>query len=211
MSEGIGGQKGTRSAPTVLNAMFSPLQFWDGRAKSLEDQAQLPITNPIEMGMPSNEAVITKVLSLPDYAGKFEEVFGGPATMDRLAKAIAAFERTQLSGNSPFDRFFAGDTSAMSPSAQLGWDLYVGKARCQICHTYVPETSPFFSDFQFHNIGIGAKRLKEFDELAGRIKKIAGINALTQEQIDTLALADEQASELGRFLLTRQQKTLGSI
>src|SRR5688572_20247327 len=103
---GIRNLKGARNSPTVLNAMFLESQFWDGRAKTLEDQAKLPIINSIEMGMKDHSEVVARVRSIPEYQSEFARVFGSEGiTIDTIARAIATFERTQLSGNSPFDRF----------------------------------------------------------------------------------------------------------
>ena len=113
---GIKNQKGMRNSPTVLNAMFNASQFWDGRADMLEDQAKLPILNPIEMGMPSPEAVVTKVRGLPEYPAEFQKVFGREVNYDDLAAAIAAFERTQYSGSARFDKFILGDDKALTAS-----------------------------------------------------------------------------------------------
>ena len=107
---GLQGKLGTRNAPTILNAIFQPLQFWDGRAHSLEEQAKQPLLNPSEMGMKDQEAVVARVSSLPEYSAAFRRVFRAEGiTFDTIAKAIAAFERSQLSGNAPFDRFIAGN------------------------------------------------------------------------------------------------------
>ena len=211
VSEGIHGQKGTRSAPTILNAMFSSTQFWDGRVKTLEEQARLPLINPIEMGMDSHEAVVIKLKRLTDYDGMFQEVFNGQPTIDRIVQAIATFERTQLSGSSSFDQFFRGDSSAISKRAQRGWDLFRGKALCQTCHTFDPDTSPFFTDFQFHNIGIGARRIKDFDSMAKRIRKYTEKKAIPDQLLDALALSDNTLAELGRFNVTRKPSDLGAF
>ena len=112
VSTGIGGQKGGRSAPTVMNRALAPVQFWDGRAPSLEAQALGPIGNPIEMGFSPEEAA-KRLNEIPGYKIQFEKVFGGstgltaggPATPDAIAKSIAAFERTILAGASPNDYF----------------------------------------------------------------------------------------------------------
>jgi len=149
VSAGIHGQKGGRSAPTVINATYLKVQFWDGRAKTLEDQALGPIANPIEMGN-THEKMVATVLKVPGYQPLFEKAFGGPPTKERVAQAIASFERTVLSGNSRYDRFVAGDSSALSDSEKRGKDLFFGKARCVTCHL-----GPIFSDSAFHNLGVG--------------------------------------------------------
>jgi len=211
VSEGVGGKKGARNAPTVLNAMFHEEQFWDGRAKTLEEQVLQPLINPVEMAMPSHEAVVAKVRGIPEYAQRFREVFGGPnpVTIENIAKAIAAFERTLLSGDSPFDRFIAGDHTAISEAAKRGWALFQGKARCITCHEFNP-SSPFFTDFKYHNIGIGMKATQNFEPLVRQIQQMAQENRLTREALDRLALS-EGFSELGRFLVTRQPKDLGAF
>ncbi len=151
---GIRGQVGERNSGTIVNAAFMRFQFWDGRAASLEEQATGPIHNPIEMGE-TLENVVNKLNAIPGYREQFQQVFGGPATADSIAKAIAAFERTILSGPSPYDRFVAGETSALSPAAQRGLRLFVGKGRCLSCHG-----GPTFSDQGFHNLGVGYDRPK---------------------------------------------------
>jgi len=151
VSTGIKGQKGGRSAPSTINRAFSTLQFWDGRAASLEEQATGPMVNPIEMGNPSHAAVVERLKQIVGYREAFQRVFGtGDFTIEHVAKAIAAYERTNLSGNAPLDRFRAGDNTALSEAAQRGLALFEGKARCVRCHT--PGT---FTDEQFHNLGVG--------------------------------------------------------
>jgi cytochrome c peroxidase len=107
---GVAGRAGTRNAPTILNSTFNLLEFWDGRAISLEEQAKQPLINPAEMGMRDHQAVVERVSSIPEYREDFARIFRREGiTIDTIVKAIAAFERMQLSGNSPFDRFRAGE------------------------------------------------------------------------------------------------------
>lgn len=147
---GVGGKRGGRSAPTIINSAFQKFQFWDGRAGSLEEQALGPIANPIEMNLPIEEAV-KKLGAIEGYQKRFQEVFGSGVTAENLAKALAAFERTIVSGNAPYDRFKAGDKTALSEEAQLGMKLFFGKANCSACHN-----GPHFSDGGFHNVGVGS-------------------------------------------------------
>jgi cytochrome c peroxidase len=150
VSTGIRGQKGARSAPSVLNSAYYETQFWDGRAESLEAQAVGPIENPIEMGF-THDGVVEKLSGIAGYRAKFKKAFGDDAvTIDRVGMAIASFERTVLTGNSPYDRYEAGKKKAMSSAAQRGMSLYFGKANCSVCHS-----GKNFSDSQFHNIGVG--------------------------------------------------------
>lgn len=150
VSTGIRGQKGGRSAPTVLNSAYMAVQFWDGRAPSLEEQAKGPIQNPVEMGF-THEKAVARLKSIAGYAPLFKKAFGDETIdIERVAQAIAAFERTVLTGNSPYDKWLAGDKKAMSASAARGHDLFHGKANCAICHDGFN-----FSDSDFHNLGVG--------------------------------------------------------
>jgi len=164
-SEGIGNQLGGRNSPTVINAAYMPVLFWDGRAKSLEEQALGPIENPIEMGN-KMEAVVVDLGRLPGYKERFRAVFGSDEiTKERIAQAIAAFERTVLSGDAPYDRHVAGDPSAMTEVQKRGLAIFTGKGTCDTCHT-----PPLFSNGRFYNAGVGADK-PDPDE--GR-KKVTG-------------------------------------
>jgi len=148
-SAGIHGANGKRSAPTVINRAYSLAQFWDGRAATLEEQAKGPIENPIEMGH-SHSACAAKIQGVPGYAAMFEKVFGTrEITIDHIAKAIATFERTVLSGDSPYDRYKAGDKKAMSPAQIRGMNVYFKKAKCDSCHEGIN-----FTANSYHNIGV---------------------------------------------------------
>lgn len=158
-SSGVRGQRGGRSAPTVWNAAFLSVQFWDGRAKSLEEQAKGPITNPIEMGMPNHKVAIKRLKAIPGYKVHFKKAFkSSKITIDRVAKAIAAYERTLITPNSPFDRFIKGDKTAMSKKAQKGFETFK-KVGCTTCHNGVAFAGPklaegtgFFMKFPTHPI-----------------------------------------------------------
>ena len=148
VATGIRGLKGGRSAPTIMNSGYQGLQFWDGRAKQLEGQALGPIQNPIEMDL-TLEEVVAKLNEIPGYREQFQQVFGTDVNADGIAKAIASFERTILSGNAPYDRFKAGDAKALSEPAQRGMKLFFGRANCSACHS-----GPNFTDGGFHNLGV---------------------------------------------------------
>ena len=156
-STGFKGQAGKRNAPTVVNAAYVPFQFWDGRAGSLEDQAAGPIANPIEMNQ-KHEVCVSKLAADPTYRAEFRKVFGpGQVTIGKVEKALASFERTLISGDSPFDRYqFGGDAKALSPAAVRGLEIFRDPARanCAACHT-INEHFALFTDGKFHNIGIG--------------------------------------------------------
>src|SRR5215472_7732655 len=136
-SAGFGGKFGTRNAPTVLNAAYSPAQFWDGRAPTLEEQAGGPIANPIEMNQ-AHDACVSKLDADPSYQAAFREAFGpGPVTMAKLKESVASFERTLLSGNSRFDRYqFNGDKQALSPAEIRGLAIFRDETKgdCSSCH-----------------------------------------------------------------------------
>lgn len=152
-SDGINGLKGGRNAPTVWNSAYRTALFWDGRARSLEEQAKGPIVNPVEMGLPNHEVVVAKLKTIPGYVKEFREVFGtNDFTIDHVAKAIAAFERTLLTPNAPFDRYRRGEKTALSETAERGWEKFQ-KFGCVACHGDVtfagrePQGSAFFMKF----------------------------------------------------------------
>lgn len=206
-SEGIGGQVGRRNAPTPVNALFFQTQFLDGRSITLEDQAKLPILNPIEMGMPDEAAVVAKVAAIPEYQRAFQQAYGRAVTYDDIARAIGAFERTLVFMDSPFDRFVAGDEGAISAEAKAGWVLYNGKARCVSCHQINLE-SPIGSDDKFHNIGVSARH-QDFERLAKEALAALAKDD-SEETIDRLAL-ETDLSELGRFVVTRNRADIGAF
>ena len=135
-SIGVHGQKGGRNAPTVWNAAFHSAQFWDGRAATLEDQAKGPPVNPIEMGMTSLDAVIDRIRAIPGYRPYFETAFGAGdvVTMDNAAKAIAAYERTLITPDSPYDRYVKGDKTALSAQQVRGMETFAATG-CTSCHS----------------------------------------------------------------------------
>lgn len=206
-SEGIGDQVGRRNAPTTLNALFYSTQFWDGRATTLEDQAKLPIVNPIEMGMPNGAAAAAAIASDPEYQRAFQAAYGKAPNYDDIGRAIAAFERTLVFLDAPFDRFLRGDADAISPAARAGWALFNGKARCSSCHQ-MSSQSPIGSDNRFHNIGVSARH-RDFEGLALKALKALEGNA-SRESIDRLAL-ETDLSELGRFVVTRNRADVGAF
>lgn len=145
---GVEGKVGGRNSPTVINSAYQTFQFWDGRSHSLEDQALGPVQNPIEMKM-TLEEVVSKLNAVEGYKKQFQQVFGTDVTEKGMAMAIAAYERTVLSGDAPYDKFKAGDKAALSEPAQRGMKLFFGKANCSACHS-----GPNFTDNAFHNIGV---------------------------------------------------------
>ncbi|MCI0486235.1 MAG: cytochrome-c peroxidase [Blastocatellia bacterium] len=207
VAEGIGGKRGTRNSPTILNAMFNTGQFWDGRADSLEAQAKMPLVDPNEMGNESFEQVVERLEAIPDYASRFREVFGGRVRIDSIAKAIAAFERTLVSANSPFDRFIAGDREALSEAAERGFFIFRTKGRCTICHS-LNQAFPFLTDQNFRNTGVAANH----PAFGGLTRRAMQIVRTPQSRASLGALATEDgAHELGRFLVTGNALDLGTF
>lgn len=150
VSEGIRGRLGTRRAPTVINRLFSKAQFWDGRAADLEEQAIGPIANPIEMGF-THDAAVERIQGIDEYVPYFKDAFGDEqVTIGRIAQAIATFERTVVSGNSPYDRWQQGDEDAVGESAKRGHAVFMGKGLCIACHSGMN-----FTDERYHNLGVG--------------------------------------------------------
>lgn len=211
VSRGIEGKAGTRNAPTVLNAAFYSSQFWDGRSPSLEDQALHPFTNPVEMGLKDHGAILRVVQGDAVYRAAFKEVFGVASkeiTMTHVTRAIAAFERTIIAGDSPFDRWFYADkASAMTPQQVRGYELYINKARCVSCHV-IEQTQATFTDSRFHNIGVGLSKLaKEVPQLTRAFLKAQR----SPEDVDLEVLTNAKSSELGRFAVKTTFDGLGAF
>ncbi len=166
-SLGVKAQRGGRNAPTVWNSAYSTLQFWDGREPSLEAQAGGPMQNPIEMAH-TQDGVVAAINANPEYKTLLEKAYGpGPATFTKARYAIASFERTVLSGNSPFDKYmYGGDKKAMSAAAIRGLDVFRDpkKGNCAVCHT-IEKDSALFTDNKFHNLGVGIDSKGELKDL----------------------------------------------
>jgi cytochrome c peroxidase len=153
VSTGIKSQKGNRSAPSIINRGYSLAQFWDGRAGSLEDQAKGPMANPLEMGN-THEALVGRLRTIPGYGPLFAKAYGTPAIdIDRVAMAIACFERTLFSGNAPYDRYKRGDRKAMSPEQVRGMSVFFDKAKCDRCHE-----GANFTLNAYANLGVGSDK-----------------------------------------------------
>lgn len=207
-SEGVKNQLGQRNAPTVANALLLQTQFLDGRSRTLEDQAKLPITNPIEMGLPSGDAAVQAIAGDPEYQRMFQAAYGRPPNFDDLARAIAAFERTLVFLDSPFMRYAAGDAGALNDQEKRGFQLYNGKARCVSCHHLSP-SNPIGSDGRFHNIGVAA-RTSNFEAMARQALQILGTTGRDEEAVDRLAI-ETNLSELGRFMVSKDRSDIGAF
>ncbi len=167
---GHGQKELDRHSPTIINSGYFDAQFWDGRAKSLEEQALGPISSQVEMKQDLGE-LVKELKAIPGYVRMFKQVFPKEGITEiNLAKAIATFERSVVSKNAPYDKYFAGDKTAMSSSALNGMKLFFGKAKCSICHN-----GPAFTDSRFHNIGV---------KQHGPLKEDLGRYNVTKEDFD---------------------------
>ncbi len=209
LSVGIKGRVGQRNAPTILNALYNKTQFWDGRVNTLEEQAANPIVNVFEMGHPNLDAAVAQIATVEEYQQAFQRVFGRAANGPDLLRAIASYERTQLSFDSPFDHFMAGDNNAIDASAKRGWELFNTQARCNKCHalTDTQRDVTVLTDNDFHNIGIGIIRHNVVG-LARQAEQL--IKSGDTAGIDRAAIQTDM-SALGRFLITKKQKDTASF
>lgn len=209
VSTGIGGRPGQRNAPTILNALYNATQFWDGRAVTLEQQAALPIVNSVEMGQPNLDAAVARVAAIPEYRRGFQEVFGSAPDGENLVRAIAAYERSQVSFDSPFDHYIAGERHAIGAAAQRGWELFNSRAQCNKCHA-LSETkrdTSNFTDNDFHNIGVMIVR-HDVVRLARQAReRLASGDAAA---IDRAAIQTDM-SALGRFLVTKKEADIAAF
>jgi cytochrome c peroxidase len=204
---GVNGQIGTRNIPTVLNVAYLDSYFWDGRVRTLEEQAKQPLLSGAEMGTQMEAALVQRLGNVSAYRKSFRDAFPQRGiTLETIAQAIAAFERTLISRNAPFDRFIQGNVNAITENQKKGWELFRGKARCIECHQY-SAASPFFTDSKFYNTGIVARE-QQFSGLQHRAEEIR----LTATGVGASVLAhNQQFAELGRFLVTGQPKDIGAF
>ncbi|WP_193162462.1 cytochrome-c peroxidase [Microbulbifer hainanensis] len=172
VSMGVHGRTGGRSAPTVWNAAFHSVQFWDGRAATLEEQAQGPMVNQVEMGMTTLDEAMDRIRSIPGYAPYFEKAFGKDSmNADNAAKAVAAFERTLITPNSPYDRYLKGDKGAMTEQQVRGMKAFTDNG-CIACHSgpvfdgpHNPLGTGFYAKFPSYTDSPEVKKYHLMDDL----------------------------------------------
>lgn len=207
VAQGARQQDGTRNAPTLLNSAYLTSMFWDGRRVSLEEQAGDPLINPVEHGLGSHDEVLARVRADAAHAAGFRAAFGvSPAAirMEHVAKALAAFQRTLVAGDSPFDRYrYGGDVTALSDAQLRGLGLFEGRARCAACHT-IGEESALLTDNAFHTLGIG--RTNAQPGLADRTTRLA---LLSPSERDRSIISDPEVAALGRFAVTLKPLDIG--
>jgi cytochrome c peroxidase len=186
-----------RISPTLVNVAYNKALLWDGRAGSLEKQALGPIQNPLHMNQ-NLDLLIEKLNAIPDYAERFQKVFGTSVNPEALGKALATFERTLIARHAPFDRYMVGDQQAMAESAVRGMALFKGKARCILCHN-----GPNFTDSQFHNLGVPDTPLLTHPLVQASIRFDA-----KRMNVPDYAQVKE---DLGRYLVTKEEKDKGAF
>ena len=209
VARGIGGLKGVRNAPTLVNAVFYTSFFHDGRKVSLEEQALDPFVTPFEHGLKDHQYVLSVITKDPTYSDTFKQVFSVPVkaiTMEHVAQAIASFERTLVSGNSAFDRYqYGGEKQAMSASEIRGMRVFRRKGNCGNCHEIGWE-SALFTDNLFYNLGVGYERLKPIYSILMNELKVS-MKEGRSPNYDMLN--DIQRAELGRFNVTHILSDIG--
>lgn len=202
-SIGLEGRTLRRNAPTVLNIAYVGELFHDGRSARLENQAWEPLLSAVEMGNASSEALIEKIERMPDYKGRFQAAFDGSGP-DRptVAKALAAYQRTLVSGNSRFDRWrYGNDNTALNGAEQAGFAVFAGKGRCIACHT-VGEKHALFADARFHNTGLGWARS---NDPAPRHKVQLAPGVFIDISEESLASVSEPLqTDMGRYEVTKR-------
>lgn len=199
---GVEGRSLRRNAPTLFNVAYHPRLFHDGRESTLEHQVWGPLLASNEMANPGIGFVLERLRGLPDYTGRFETAFPRRGlTLETLGQAIAAYERTLVSANSRFDRWhYGGQRDALSGQEQAGYRLFVGKAGCSRCHN-VGESAALFSDFAFHNTGIGWQS-SQGGRSSHRVELVPGLVAeIGSRQLESFS--EPRQNDVGRFEITQ--------
>ena len=206
LAVGIHGRKGTRNTPSLLDVAQQRTLFWDGRRESLESQALDPLLNPAEHGLPDEAAVLKRLRADRSYQRAFHAAFAVNAkqpsaelvTTANVAVALAAFQRSLVSGPTVFDRYQAGDASALQPAARRGWVLFSTTAQCIRCHS-AESPRPLFTDHGFHSLAVGLHRIeRKLPELTQKLFQLHQDG----RAFDHAVLTDADMAELGRFAVT---------
>lgn len=182
-----------RNAPTLINVAYHNTLFHDGRAATLEEQSLFPVMSPFEMNL-NLDFLEEKIRAVPEYEASFRKVFGGEPSRKRIGMAIAAFERTLVSADSPIDRFLAGENAALSDDARSGYEIFIGKGRCAHCHF-----GPLLSDGRFHALGVPENRSHLRDPRIAATRRFVA-KVFGYEDFRNL---DEDP---GRYLVTKDMK-----
>lgn len=182
-----------RNAPTLINVAYAKYLFWDGRAESLEEQAEFPIMSPFEMNQ-NLDYLVEEIRMVKEYREEFKKIFGQDVNLELIKKAIAAFERTLVSRDAPIDRYLRGDRDALSEEAKKGLELFQGKARCIECHS-----GAYLTDHKFHALMVPENpKYKEEDKFVITRRYVAKINKYP----DYMNIKED----LGRYFKTRKKE-----
>jgi cytochrome c peroxidase len=199
---GIEGRTVRRNSPTLYNVGYAATLFHDGRESTLENQVWGPFLSRNEMGNPSVGFVVDKLKRLPDYPGLFERAFRRGPSMETIGQAIASYERTLNSANSPFDRWYYGkQAGAMGEQAKNGFALFTGKAGCSQCHT-IGEHTALFTDNQLHNTGWGFRESMKKDPEKRRVQVAPG-QSFDMDESAVKQVGEGKANDLGRYEITQ--------
>ena len=211
VSVGDGGLKGSRNAPTLINARFNESQFWDGRRATLEEQALDPLFNPVEHGLRDGADLLARVRQDAEYVQLFTlayDVSTAQLEPAHVARALAAFQQTLIAGDTPFDRYYyRGDKSALSPAAARGLAIFQGAGQCASCHT-IGEKHALFTDHKFHRLSVGMRRIES--KLAGLTREAVERRG-KGESLDRLIMENADIAELGRFVVTLNPQDIGKF
>ncbi len=201
---GMEGRSHRRNSPTMFNVGYQRSLFLEGREPHLEDQIWGPLLTKNEMDMPAIGYVVEKVRQLPEYKGMFEAAFNGPVTAERIGQAIASYERTLVSGNSRFDRwYYGGEKNALNATEQRGFQVFMGKGRCVACHS-VGEKSALFTDHKFHNTGLGWERTMFPERTTYRVQLAP--NVFVDVNAQHLKSFEPPLPDVGRYEVTFNPK-----
>ncbi len=205
---GVAGRSIRRNAPTVLNVAYQETMFHDGRDTSLETQVIGPLVSRDEMANPSIGYVVAKIARLADYDGLFEAAFGGGATIERIGRAIASWERSLLAGDSAFDRWrYGGRPDALTERQRHGHELFSGKAGCAACHL-IGDDHALFTDHEFHDTGLGF-RAEAMSRRSGSVSVEIAPGVFTAvDRAVVESVGDPRQADLGRYEVSRDPRDL---
>lgn len=213
IATGVNGKLGTRNAPTILNVIYYTSFFWDGRRERLKKQALDPLVNIVEHGLDNYTKVLKTIRNDPEYRRFFANAFSEDPkafSMENVGKAIASYEQTKVTGNSPFDRWWSDRSYTYPSAAERGSSLFFVTAGCHNCHTMNMGGQSIFTDNKFHNLGVGFKRIE--DDLPELIRAYRAMKKEgTTKDIDEEILTNRKISELGRFVVTLNKKDIGAF
>ena len=209
-AKGVHKRNGVRNTPSLLDVAQQRSMFWDGRRAGLEQQALDPLLNTAEHGLMDNAELLEKLRADPRYPAAFASAYGlslRQVRVDDVARALAAYQRTLVSGPNAFDRFLAGQADALSPSARRGWMVFDQQAQCTRCHV-VDAQRPLLTDHRFHAFAPGAQQLApKLPDLRFRLAELHREGQMFNDKV----LADPDIAEAGRFAFTLDPADLASF